>query len=183
MGIIQICILFYFLREYFEKIGKLSKLSDDKLTITNISIDGDWSTCYGAQLIKANTNLIHKWKLRINELDPNPVLCIGIDDSNGKFVDKCFSQQRTSMNYAYKANATKRVQNKSSNYGTQWKQNDIIEMIVNLSKQTISYAVNNKNQGIAFSKIKKDNNTIYRLAAYIFDPGDSITLLNYSCSG
>ena len=53
-------------------------------------------------------------------------------------------------------------------------------MILDLINGTLSFNVNNINQGIAYKNITKNNNIKYRMAVYTYHTGDSMTLINYS---
>eukprot|EP01084_Bolivina_argentea_P115048 204684_1 len=60
-----VCLAFYFLGEYFEKIGGCTKLNDENRTVISDSIGG--STCYGAVNIKSMVEITHIWTFKINK--------------------------------------------------------------------------------------------------------------------
>ena len=179
--IIELLIKFYYETEYFSKCGKYAVISNDKLTITNTAKSGEWSTCYGIQAIESNTELIHVWKIKINNSHSMGYISIGIDSSDAQFVDHGFLFKSSSENYCFRADGykiSKGVQ--IHGYCNGFFDNDVVEVIVNLSKAEISFTVNDKNQGVAYSNITKRDDIKYRLAVYTYKTNESVTLLDYS---
>ena len=81
-------MLYYPTSDYFDTVGPAVDISNDKLTITKTKDDLSAITCYGHNTILSMSNLIHKWKFRIN----NQLQCIviGIDEAPGKCVTGCY---------------------------------------------------------------------------------------------
>ena len=62
--IASISIFYFHHTEVFKNIDPSMKLSDDKLTVTKISRNGDWNNAsYGSTKVASTTDIICEWKL------------------------------------------------------------------------------------------------------------------------
>ena len=59
---------------------------------------------------------------------------------------------------------------------------NIVTIILDLNKYTLSYKVNDKDLGIAFKNIAVGNDLKYVLAISVPDEGTSVSLINYEIS-
>ena len=177
--IIEICISFYFIPECFEIYdNELINITNNGFTMTNIS--DEVSTCYVSIEMLSTTNLIHKYKVKINKMRCNN-LVIGMDDTNAEYTYGVFYYDEDSNNYGYTASGKKCSRNEVESYGIGCNENDTILTIIDFNKKTISFQINDKDQGIAYKNIQTNEKINYRFAVCTADVDDSVTLLNYEC--
>ena len=72
----------------------------------------------------------------------------------------------TSNNYSYYCDGDKCYKGEYEKYGIDYNEDDIVEMIIDFNKRTISFNVNDLNQGIAYYDIKQSDDIEYRFAVY-----------------
>eukprot|EP01083_Nonionella_stella_P031231 85497_1 len=159
--------------EYFTKTNNGNTvISFDNKTITRPS--GGWSTSYGAVNINTSKKAIYKWKFKINRCLNNTV--IGIDESSAAHTAFPICYQATTVSYCVSAYCGKKYyQDKSEKYGPSFtEEGTIVDMILNLYDDTLSYCKNGVNSGKAFDV---DMSKEYAMCVTLGIKGESISLM------
>ena len=187
--ICHICCLYFGQKtEYFDntKMGIRCKLNNSKNICTLIRNGG--STVYGNVNINTKENkyiLSYKWTFKIIKKRIN--MFIGID-SNPRFTQVDFSNYFRNYDkfhkdifcaYGSDGNIYDYISRDCDEYGVKWKENDIIEMIVDTQEETLSYMVNGEDQGIAMEELDFEEKT-YHMAVALFYGEDEIQLIDFS---
>ena len=170
-----ICLMYFYVIEYFEFIGNHIKLSENKSTISKT--DNGWtSTSYGSVITPSTDPLTAKWFIKL--INPkNANIIIGIQSSNID-INQPFTWNRTGDMYYgfYLATGTKH-QNKSDYRirsciyvkTTQlYKKDDIIIMELNMDQRYIRFYHNDQDLGIAFRDIEQNQDLDYRLCVALY---------------
>ena len=189
--VLTTCILFYHLKEFFVVCGD-EMIIDEKMTTVSILIPQKTiyskfkrNTVYGNIGITNKYNCIYSWTLKILQSDIYDIL-IGIDASNRKYVAVGFAfGKKDEYHYALSHKGRKYVYNGefSKRYGKfgRCQVGDIIKMILNSKKKSLSYEVNDTGQGIAFDGIKFDDDTEYNFAVSMCSGGlrNAVQLIDF----
>ena len=121
------------------------------------------------------TNVIEEdkymWKFRINTMPS--LLTIGIWNLQSQYpgTGKYYDMKIKNFTYCFDADLGLVEKNKNNNvydyraYGVDCTDGDIIKMILNMNDLTLSYAINGKNYGVAFTNIDK---TSYKAVIYMY---------------
>ena len=203
LGIIDLCLHFYWIAEYFTCEAPEIWLEKDDTIADYCNIDKkqfeepdniDWihSTIYGNITIDNKKNLIYKWKFKlIIELELDGV-GFGIDASNKQFSTKDYSDDKNKYPYycfmdgkSLRSHNKKHINNKNKKYlekifSQQFKKNTIIDMILNIKNKTIKYYLNGKDLGIVFKEIEFNDDTKYHMAVAM-DAYNEIKLVSFEC--
>ena len=148
---------------------KLTKIKDENFT---------------TYLTKIVTEGIHRWKFKIIECleSPPEIGLIKIPSNEEKSYAPNLNQYfvKGGIGYAY-ITSTGRISNPISGYsgkkyGVKCKNNDIIDMHLDLEKYELRYYVNNKDQGKAYDV---DEEIRYKAAITMDDVGSKIQLISY----
>ena len=184
-SIINYCALYaYLIIEQFDatKLPDSVMLSNHACTVKQTKTKE--VTTYGMVPILSTSKMIHEWKFLINRFGSSPA--IGIEQIEGREQPRhrhklfYYSVQSDIINYAFDNEALKWSQGTlAQSYGSKYNDGDTVEMILNLSNGTLSYEINDKDQGVCFN-VKQEADLYYILAIALFDIDDSITLLKYS---
>ena len=158
------------------------EIDEDGLTFVVKGVDEH--TVFGETVVEDGVFL---WRIKILEItthdyDDGPFVGIIEDDSENlnKVQDSDVWENDGYQLCGYTGNlcSNKLMSNtKTQNYCCKWnKEGDILEISLDLSKQTISFKVNDKDYGVGFKNIKK---TKYRLAltSEMGQQGSKFTLL------
>eukprot|EP01084_Bolivina_argentea_P292851 503564_1 len=163
-------------REYFHVYGQNVKTNNDKTTITNHTYFAN--TAYG--FVTMN-QLIHKWKFKINKNVGS--ICIGIDESQCKWINQGFCFKKETSNYSYASNGCKYESGVATkNYGPSYGDNDVIVMSLNCKSNKLSFKLNGetiKNDAITINKKTKYKKTKYKMAVFLHGNGANVSLLSY----
>ncbi len=163
--VINICILYFFVSEYFAKCGPFLSLKTDSVLICCSAV---WNTAYGSIIIDGEKafNSIYKWTFEINNhceggtligIDSSEFLKINSDITAKKCVSECY--------YAFFPKRGRRFSHQimADEYGNVCYGNCVnVVMELNCKKKKLKYFVDGKFQGVAFRNI--DFTTKYRLA-------------------
>ena len=141
--IIHCIFSFYHEPEYFAKAPNNVAISNNKCTVT-VTETMD-TTCYGARTIESTLKMIHRWKFIIQNSEYN-CTGIGIDEAPGTSTNDDFYKNRKKNNYIYKCIGRKWSQYIYDDYGINYSNNDVVEMILNLIDGKLSFLVNNVDQ-------------------------------------
>ena len=192
--VIDLCIIYYFITEFFSKCGKDMKISADNDSFTTKLEGYSWNTAYGNNIIDMNKtpNLIYEWTIQCTE----KYFILGLESTDFKNINTDISD---SGRYFYKDTKQKckyygwytasslhtnnymndAIHHKTFNEDWSSDLQDIdreIMMELNCKNKTISYSVNNKNYGIAFKNVEATQQ--YRLGVSMCTDGTT-KLLNF----
>ena len=167
-SIVSVCILFYYLGEFFSTCGDAMKIDDNKTILKACPLARN--TGYGNIRINNEYNCIYSWTLKLVALDIYNTW-IGIDASNKEYSHRNFSLAAKHY-YAIDVRGSKksRISGQSStrvNYGKRMKEGDIVKMDINTKDRTMSFWINDEYQGIAFEDVAFDG-VEYYLAISLF---------------
>lgn len=184
-----VCHLYFDETESFSQIPKeKEKKSRLKLNNTNLMVEltsKGASTAYGNIFITKRLDIIsYKWTFNIKYL--RWTMLIGID-SNPKFRNTDFSNfyrnfttkhNDTFCGYSSDGNLYHNNNRHCDQYGIEYKTGDIIQMVINLRKETLGFIVNGQHQGIALTKLDLVHNS-YKMAVALFHPDDCIEITDF----
>ena len=187
--ITNICIIYYFVPEFFVKCGKYMKIlkkhvSNDLISSTS---SGDWSTAYGNQIINMNEtpNMTYQWTIKTT----NKWLIMGLESTDFKNLNVDLTNtdghlykntNKQCKHYGWytmsRLCSSYELGRKNTVYDTISPTNKEIMMELNCKSKSLKYVVDGKDHGIAFSNIDSTQN--YRFAISMWDNG-SLQLLNF----
>ena len=125
---------------------------------------------------------VHKWKFKITNMQKkNIYMTIGIWKANNKLdtKERLWSKAKD-KGYGWVINA-QRLHNSNDKWGRLCWTGDIVEMILDLNTGTLSYSVNDMNQGVAFKNIQTTEGLFgYVAVVSMNNIGDSIEIISYS---
>ena len=159
---------------------------------------------YGSLLYSLLTTqldqLIYQWDLKINFLtyeydncpdDEDGVTCIGI--SNAITPNKYFADDYDNFylyDHVYESDGTKYDNSAGlpncwwfygiNEYG--YKVNDIVSIHLDLHEKTVSFSINNQDQGIAYKNIKKGKDLKYKFVASVLTGGTHVQLIDFKAT-
>ena len=200
-----LCISYYEPKEYFDMINNIDiKLSEDKTSIKkcrqrpNQSILRKYgysldNTSFGKLMIPSTSQFICKWYLKFNNIPKRlRLFCpfiIGVASvSESSSTDKAFNYKHNNYHkfYSYETAsiASKILKSHNENdyvrdYGTNFKENDIICLKLDLKERQITFSKNDKSFGIAFDNIDIGEDIEYRLAVTIGHLHGDISILKF----
>eukprot|EP01084_Bolivina_argentea_P196971 337629_1 len=171
--------------ECFDKIGKRIILNHDEIspnkykrTITATEGGGD-TNCYGALLLPSNTTTTHRWKFCIDKAGHgHPVIGI-VDASIAKQGCKeIFHEWKDKLSYGINNLGQKFCKDGWRAYGTRLNTGDILEMILDFKKGTLSFIFNDKDYSTCHW-IEKRETLNYCMAVSLYEYNQKVTLLSY----
>ena len=176
-----VCLAYYYLWEYFYKFGAHADTDDERTTLTNTHSQYKYATGYGAIRIKSIEPTVHSWKFRINSA--REYMSIGIDEDGFKGLDYGVHFKKT-KNYTLmcRGSKTRNGTAEARHVSNGYKEGDIVQMVLDLNKRSISFVVNDENNSnaIAYENIPVGEHLIYRMVVCTFDKGDGVTLMAYT---
>ena len=187
----SICILYYRADEIFDSVGSEVILSEDKRTITKTDpTQQDIPVCnYGLIQIPTNGDSICRWDLRINKKEMYSGIRIGLSTTRtmGKFweiVSNNDTEKNTLCLYSSYAARFDPIESEVQwpDYGKEYGENDVVSIILDLTKRSINYLLNDKDQGIAYENIGRNEDTKYQLLVALESQDDCVEIINFSRS-
>eukprot|EP01084_Bolivina_argentea_P256703 432295_1 len=184
-GIKQICLMYYYINEFFSKAqDTLFKISEDKLTITNIRYCSFGShTIYGKVWIPSVSKSIHKWTFSIHV---KAEMYIGIA-SNDDNIDSDFSSDLENdipnyalSNYGSRYKNGERFYDEFDTFITGFRHYTDVTLILDLCNAHLSYGVNDNALITVFDDIHISKDIKYIMALQTRMPNDSVTITNYT---
>ena len=180
-----LCTFYYFEFEHFDIIGEGISLSDDKTTITKIAETGVYdNTTFSSSIISSmNSNIECKWSLKIVK-SKERLITIGIAPYKKDMMNTSLWNSK-SLHYlyngwiGYKSYIDDKGKSKSTKYGSEFGEGDIVDIYINLKSKIITFYVNGKSQGVAFTKIESESDLKYRLFVSMHDRNDSVSLIKF----
>ena len=191
-SIFDICILFFFIQEYFEKCGKNSIISGN-YTLTKISTDSWENAAFGKKWFESNTNDTIKWTIKVIATGKEGACGINIGiiskefDTNHSFYT-VGDQQETHQPFYFNSNGYLVYDNGKYKgfimpmYGYN-KSNDTLTMELNLKKAQLIYYINDKCYGVAVDNIVKNDNVKYKFVVSLYFANAKIKLINFEHIG
>ena len=192
LAISYLCLVYHHEYDLFHEIGpavglpsdiKINDKGDEFMYPTSDYMTG-CSTVFGLMDIykeKQKPGYIYSWKFLITNTKSASAIydwiSIGISDSTD-CADNDFSIDPTSKHsfYAYLSFQEKVAKGEDEeSYGDRFYINDIVEMVVDTSKNHIKFSVNDKDHGIAYKGIDFES-TKYKMAVYNGDKEVNIKL-------
>ena len=189
-SILFMILLFYYAKEYFDKIGSDTIVSNNKLTITKTGGHKHWdNSTYCANWIYSLSDTITKWLIRIdkNFCDIAPQFIFGIV-SVDNVPDADFSEHNKGKYYVFGNNASYHSSHSAANVakdkwytdGTEFDIGDTIEITLDLKKRKFVGRVNKRmEENVVWSDIECGLDIKYKLAVGMHAVGNQITLLEY----
>ena len=174
--VLNICLMFYHLdMDEWDTNAIARGIECDGNTITKSIADYSERSAYLTNLVSAG---IHIWKFRINNIAERSLTTIGLwDTSSGQLApNRDFVADDRGYGYVLTQGWKVIGPFALTRYGGKCRKGDEIEMIVNFNALSLSYKVNDVDQGEAF---KIDRRTKYRGACSLHHVEDSIELLHY----
>ena len=183
-SIIQICILFFFQFEYFEKCGDdLSITGDQENRIKkSAEVDGWRNIGYGSKWIESNTSNIIRWTIKIIKHKQNDGVMVGVISKEIDSNDCLWNSTHCTFLW------NKIIYYEGCNINDEYidhywvNTNVLLTMELNLKKSELIYYINDKCYGTATNKIKKSDNIRYKLAVSLYWPYDEIEIVKYECN-
>lgn len=166
--------------------AKKIKTHQNKTKITNNGVG--MSTVYGSLIIPYNTQLIHYWQFRILSIGDSQRISIGIDESQCKSINNCFSNRKSTVNYSYVSSGAMCISGeKTANYGDSYNSGDIVTMILNGKNKTISFKktmtskwLKNSVKTEEYKQVKvAETSNGFRMCVFLKYSKDSVALLSY----
>eukprot|EP01084_Bolivina_argentea_P033590 62112_1 len=153
--------------EYFTDTN--ANINDNNSMITNKSWTGSSYNAYGNIRINSIETDTHYWKFKLIKI--NATICIGIVQSKyNQKVSKSFIDSEKGYG----------VDNKQYGNCLQWKENDIVQMTLDLKKKRMTlFKVCDTDNKYEIANIKTDVSIQYKMAVYLGFHGDCIQLLKY----
>ena len=141
--------------------------------------DHRWRTCYGRITISNDSKQIHEWIIKIRSVKGQNA-AIGIEEATYGSKNTCFHNEISVKSYAITGWSGKKWDPlghshayDQGKFGT----GDTICMILNMTKKTISFAVNDKSPTKAFDVESSDIG--YCLAVSVCSNNDYVEILSY----
>eukprot|EP01084_Bolivina_argentea_P311915 539960_1 len=163
------------------------QIYDSKLYSVNNNIitkeKGGPGSIYGKTI---TTKTIHHWRVKILNFHQNYQLFIGIHYANKtliKWPEKC--KMRDAINYGYGSCGKRFSGNgkKTVNFGDKYYNDDIVNIVLDLKKGTVSFGLNDSNVIVAY-KIGVSDMSLggYCLGIHLSSKQDAVKLLSYNCN-
>ena len=179
-----LCLSYYYIAEYFEKVGDDMKISQDGMTITKIINNNNWNnTSYCHKWIDSNIDQIVEWRFKINELDCGFGICLCLVSRDDKLNEKCIFDAPC---YTLYDDADHDIQDINAIIGNSndidqldFDKHDEISVILNTKHREI-HLQKNKNEKILFVKNISINHGIkYKMAVTMYEQFNSVSLISF----
>lgn len=180
-----------------DKCSKAFTISDDGQKVHYKEDKSDplrrWTaSVFGEQVIDSmNINMIYIWKFKIIQLSGYYIIGISSAFDNPDAVNTSFGLLKYCYSYGNHGELCRNVDEWEKQVATtrvKLKENDILEMTLDQSENTLSYKINEKpalnyftRSPVAFDDIAIGSDIKYRMAFSCHSPGDAIELLSFEC--
>eukprot|EP01084_Bolivina_argentea_P227012 383403_1 len=186
--IVNLCLLYYYVNEFWDICGQNIVRSDDKRKL--IKTKNGWSnTSCGFHTISSpiyNTSIydgddcnFYKWDIQIIKSKQYPsYISIGLSRNFDIGQSICNTLQKWTNNICYYGHNGNQMHGSCKSIGDVYGQNDIISIELNTKNGMVSFYKNDVIQGkswrIAISACVK-----YKLAVSVCDKGDSVSIMRF----
>ena len=167
--VLNICLLFYFQREYFSVIvngwkGRENfKLSNNDMTAS--LVDGCYGNLYGNIKIDSLSEAVYKWTIKV-ENDKKKEMAPELGLTTQETTDEIYGGYNAPKNAFIR-----RVRI--------WKHGDVVDIKLDLQKRNIEYFINDKIIDVRFDDIPVGVGIKYRLMVYMSMDGQSASIKNF----
>ena len=177
--VIKICLLFYFVREYFDKITNGKKgdaiiLSNDKRTAT--LIDGGYAACFGNILIDSMSGIIHKWSVQMDgKNNSSRNLSVGIGTKDAEISPMLSSTDI----YLYTCNGRGHtIPAGLAGLKNFWMDGDILDITLNLGERSLAFHnLTDQSPFLVMKDINVGKDVQYKFVAEFGTNGQKMTFL------
>ena len=175
--VLYLCIAYIYNPEFFARVREDAfKISDDKLSVTNIQ-EILWSQhcIYLNQWIESTSKSIVTWIFKMDKMRGGKYLASFVIISKEKDVEQ---QPRDMPYYEFLDNGSIGTADKgcASNKDAAFGENDQVKIKLNLSKATVSIQINDKDEIICDSAVQISEDIKYKMAL-LLSPSDAIVSL------
>ena len=184
-SIIDVCILFFFIREFLEKCGE-DLVIDGGDTLTKISKDAWDNAAFGSKWFESNTNDIIKWTIHVIAAGNDTSCGVNIGIVSKEFgLNESFYRINSSKKYFpfyFNSNGNCIYDNGQfrSNYmKTYGLSNETLTMELNLKKAQLIFYLNEECYGVACDNIVKEDNVKYKFVISLFYCNAKIKLVDF----
>ena len=180
----HLILLFYYVSECFDRATKEKfKISEDKLTVTNISSDGWDHTIYCRKAIDSMSDLIYKWTFEMNGTYDS-WCCAGFGIiANDNCVDFDFCDDKSKPIYAIYGPKGDKISHNSRITSDKnpliFEGGDCINIILDLQKRTMSFSVNDEDLILGWQDIEKSQDITYKMVVQL-NVVASISIVDFS---
>ena len=174
----HLILLYYFNNEYFVNTPKGYIISHDKKTIQKT----EWSTVsmYGNIIIPSTRSGIYYWSFKVLQVEVN--LTFGITSDIEHSFESSFWSDENHSNYGamYSGHKVSKA-NPEFNYSfDDLNNNDIVKMELDLNKKELSYWVNDKYIGPAYTDIDVGEDIKYKMAVDMMRQDTKVQFIDFS---
>ena len=173
----------FIINKYAEFLPEIwdQKLKSEYIDIQGLSVVINTEKSMNAEqsiyCIKRVSSGKHKWKFRYDQVTEYEWNLIGVGKTRTSLpTGNPWMGHGGDYGYAFAGPQSVTAEPKWMLYGTCCQSGDIVEMILDLDERTVSYAINDKDYGIADHDIEQ---TEYRAGVTLYKNDDKITLLSY----
>ena len=139
---------------------------------------------HGYMTIKSMDSCINKWTLKIH----GDMIVIGVTSNFN--INTPFQWDKRQLNYSYLGgcgdvgrNGSWKPYDRPYEYRSRaYSENDIIEVILDLNKRTISFTKNGKEFGVAWNNVPKKPDLAFKLVITVRNQGDGATIMDFQQS-
>ena len=166
-------IMYYWIQEQFTVHGDNIKLDKTKKIATRFTIKrNQYNTVYGNHVIDTNDESVscYKWTFQVRNIRssiPLYPICIGIDASNDKYINKDFSDISINKNYFYSIGTNGFPYNHDEEGNDKvfhGQKVDVMEMTLDMKHKTLTARINHVWVVTIAQNVKFEENKSYNLA-------------------
>jgi len=140
------------------------------------------STIYGNVLITNDKQAKYSWTFKIHKQKKKDSICFGISSTYN--INHNFWEDKSSSNYSICNDGKKGFKGAESKNWTKYcdkiKQGSTVQMILDCKLRQISFIINGKDYGVAFTDIDWGYDIKYRMAVWTAIKGEEIELIDFS---
>lgn len=187
--IIYLCLAYYYLGEYFDKVANCYTLSQDKRTVTKVNDGLGWdNTAYGIIWIDSAIPQIVQWKFKINKLLFENGIYFCLVSTDNRINEDCLNTKIVMdyPNYGFSDNFFFTCNNMESKVNNEnaldekfFKGNDTVIMILNTKDRELHCQNEKDEKLLIFDKVKIDKGIRYKMAVQLYDEMNSVSLIDF----
>ena len=180
--------MYYYHGEYIADCNNNFKISDDKLSVTNINSDNKYHTIYFNQWIPSISECVAIWTVEMTKItnESGRGVYFGIVSKDGG-VDEDFSNDDDLPNYAFGVTRDSFHSYEGADVNMAHERGedfvfytgDIVKVTLNLKDKAFGLELKDK-KAILYQPIKVSKDIKYKLAMQLFWKGDFVKLKDFS---
>ena len=181
--ITSICVLYYYIDEYFALINEQhTKISNNNTTINKVGYSNWNHSSYGKVIIPSTNDHVYKWYIKINRTNQGQI-CMGISSSAS--IRESYYYSSDSYNYSIWGRQGKKRSHLMevpywNKYSKRFITNDIVVITLDLNEKEMSFDINEEKFGVAFTGIECGKNIDYRFAVTLFETFSSVSIIKFT---